>query len=211
MNLTRCTRFLITCVLLLPIGAQASPSLKGGTGLINLPTATTSTGTSFYYQDGAAITNGIWAMGGGFFEGGMLRREGENLYNLKMKFLPEAGWIPASAVGVRGMASTNDQREYYMVLSKYWAYPSSIISLGVLRSGSATEGTQNVFGGIEIPFFGRGRVLGEYDGKTETYNAGLGYYLNQSIYLYYHFLDVSSRGSPEGQDKVFGVTYSRSF
>lgn len=208
------TRLAALVILLAGAGtASAMTSLNGGTGVINVPNTMVGSATTLYMLDGDLHTLGQWAAGG-FAEGGVVREDDDTLYNLKVRFFPELGpgliGIPSAAVGVRGMAKENDKREFYLALSKTLDWPVTMILTFGLSRAVSIDADQEPFAGLQIPFFGRVMLMGEYEGRTEQYNGGIGVLITDSLYVFSHWLDFTGEGL-DADTKVYGVSYGRNF
>lgn len=205
-----------TALLILLLGsstARAMTSLRGGTGVINVPNTMVGSGTTLYLKDGDLHTLGQWSAAG-FAEAGVVREGDDTLYNLKLRFFPELGpglfGVPSAAVGIRGMGKENDRREFFLALSKTLDWPlTMILTLGLSREVS-WHSDQKPFVGLQMPIFGRVMLQGEYEHRTRQYNGGIGVLITDSVYVFGHWLDYHGDG-PDADKKVYGVSYGRNF
>jgi hypothetical protein len=198
----------LACALAAP--ASAVPTVRGATGLIQIPTAQIAQSTGLVYRANKIQTSGTQPLM--FMEGGFLNRDGKTIYDAKLQILPditsEDEWIPGIAIGMRGVGN-NPDREWYAVVSKNFSFPKFTIAYGMSKRGSWSRSKYESFYGVEVPLFFGLSLVADRDGRTDATNAGARWrWKNVVVYDY-----VEDFRNPQDRKhrNVVGVCYQSQF
>lgn len=192
----------------------AFPSIRGGSGLITIPTAAVERSTSVFSSKGKLVPSYTQSMG--FAELGIQNQDGTNFYSAKICPIPEVSseelWVPAMAAGVRGVSGSNEKREYYFVLSKKFTFPQSTVSFGMCRASGWSHGTNSLFYGIDLPLLDSVSLLADHDRRDGLTNVGVRAVFKKSFCIYDYVLDVLRKGPESGRrQNIIGVCYQNHF
>lgn len=213
---TRLLRSLIaTAVLALSLGAGAGlavPTLRGATGFILVPTAQLTQAASIFTREGKVATSGTQAYSA--VEGGVLNEDGRNFYNGKLQLLPDITsddeWIPGVAIGVRGVAGTNERRDYYAVVQKHFRFPDCTLVFGMNKTVSWKHGDWKAFYGLEVPLFMGISVLADHEGQTRKTNVGVRWVLKKT-FCFYDYLEDARGQTANPKVNILGACYQKQF
>ena len=192
--------------------AWAVPTVRGATGLVVIPSAQLQEGAAFFTTDGKVATAGEKVFSA--VEGGVLSRDGRTFYDGKLQVLPditsEDEWIPGVAVGLRGVSSTNEKRDYYFVLQKKFSYPDVTVVYGMDKMASWKLGHFKSFFGAEVPLFAGFTVLADHEAQLGTTNVGVRWVYNKTFGFYDYLEDARGKG-PDAKKNTVGACYQKKF
>lgn len=192
--------------------ARAVPTLRGATGFILIPSAKLQQAASIFTREGKVATSGTQSFSA--VEGGVLNEDGRNFYNGKLQLLPDVTsdeeWIPGVAVGIRGLASTNERRDYYALVQKHFTYPDCTVVWGMNKEGSWKNGAWKAFYGVEVPLFMGISVLADHEGQTDRTNVGVRWVFMKT-FAFYDYLEDARGKSAEPKRNIIGACYQKHF
>jgi hypothetical protein len=196
------------------VPSLAVPTVRGATGFIFIPNANLAASTSAFYQGDKVATSGTRSFSA--VEGGILNRDGRNFYDFKLQLLPDITtddeWVPGVAIGLRGLSSRNDFREYYALVQKHFRFPECTIVWGMSKAISWKHGSKKAFYGIEVPLFAGISVLADHDGQRDVTNAGVRFVFKKHFCFYDYVEDVRRRGGdPATRRNLVGACYQSQF
>lgn len=192
--------------------AQAVPTVRGATGFILVPSAKTMQSAAIFTRNGQVSTTGT--QGVSVVEGGVLNTEGRNFYNGKVQLLPDITsddeWIPGCAVGIRGLSTSNEQRDYYGLLQKKFTFPECTAVFGMNKLGSWKNGTWKAFYGIEVPLFAGFTVLADHENQTNVTNVGVRWVFQKTFAIYDYYEDARGK-TANPKTNTIGASYQKHF
>lgn len=205
---------LVTAAVLLLAGgaAFAVPTVRGATGFIVVPDAHLTQAASVFMRDGKVGTSGTQSLSA--MEGGILNIDGRNFYNAKLQLLPditnEEQWIPGVALGVRGVSSSGERRDYYFLAQKHFTFPACTLVYGMNKERSWKNGHWKSFYGLEVPLFFGFSVLADHDGNNHATNAGVRWIFKKTFCVYDYVEDVRGKTANPKQN-IIGACYQSKF
>jgi hypothetical protein len=197
-----------------PGPAAAVPTVRGATGLIAVPTTAVAQSTSVIGRSGRVITSAT--KGFTFFEVGLTNRDGATFYDAKVQALPDVTtpdvWIPSVALGIRGISSRNQDREFYVAMSKRFTYPVSVVTLGLSKAVSWEHGPRRWSFGFELPVGSAFSLLADHDGHRDETSVGARLVFGKHFCVYDYVQDVRrTRTRPPRKLNLIGVCYQNQF
>ena len=205
----------MAAMLTLALGASAAlavPTLRGATGFILVPSAKLTQAASIFTREGKVATSGTQSFSA--VEGGVLNENGKNFYNGKLQLLPdlttEDEWIPGVAIGIRGLSSTNERRDYYALVQKHFTFPDCTIVVGMNKEGSWKNGSWKTFYGVEVPLFMGISVLADHEGQTNRTNLGVRWVFMKTFAVYDYLEDARGKTN-EPKRNIIGACYQKHF
>ena len=203
----------LALLLLLAAPVLAVPTIRGATGLIFVPDAKLAQSTTAFFRDGKIGTGGTKNFM--FMEGGISNRDSETFYDFKLQALPDITtdqeWIPAVAMGIRGVGKINDQREWYLAVTKKFSFPDCTLTWGLSKQ-EFWDSAKKSFWGIEVPLFAGISLLADRDGFGQGWNAGARWTFKKHFVIYDYVEDVRRKGpEPLSRRNLVGACYQSHF
>jgi len=198
----------------------AIPTIQGPSGLISVPTAESlkfkefniavdsilnedEKSQSLYYKVNLGTFQN-WELG---FVGGKTPTEGVFI-NAKYYLLSDNSKFPLSiAIGLQNLASKS-LTDVYMVISKRFK-GGFIGHFGFNANFSNKDIDPSIMGGVEYLLNEYISIIGDIDGKRQTYvgNAGVALYLTESFVIRGAVLDLGN--NDKSRDISLGVSYTQ--
>ena len=214
-------RIIITLLtILLSTLVHAIPTIQGPSGLITVPTAESlkykefnfaidsilnedDKSQSLYYKVNLGTFQN-WELG---FVGGKTPTEGVFI-NAKYYLLSDNSRFPLSiAIGLQNLASKS-LTDVYMVVSKRFK-GGFIGHFGFNANFANKDVDPSIMGGLEYLLNEYISIIGDIDGKRQTYvaNAGIALYLTESFVIRGAVLDVGNNN--DTRDISVGLSYTQ--
>ena len=192
--------------------AQAVPTVRGATGFIAIPSAQLMQSAAIFTRSGVVSTTGTQSFS--VVEGGVINQNGRNFYNGKAQILPDITtddeWVPGVAVGVRGLGSTNENRDYYFLLQKKFTFPECTVVWGMNKLVDWKTGKWGGFYGVELPLFMGFTVLADHENHTNITNMGVRWVFQKTYAVYDYYEDALGRSANPKQNTI-GACYQKHF
>jgi hypothetical protein len=209
----RAHSWLMGMLLIAAVPARAVPTVYGATGLITVPNAAIGNATGILSWNGKIVTGGerVWTNA----EFGLQNRFGANYYDAKWAPVPDTTtenfFVPGMAIGIRGLSSKNESRQYYFALSKKFTFPVANLTFGIAKNQDWTGGPKHIFYGLEVPIGSTGiSVLADHEGGDGTTNVGIRSVLGKNFCVYDYLLDYSRKLGSD-RTNIIGICYQDHF